>query len=95
LPDARKNQIVAEEVEKARKGKTYVFKTGQYAGQTINVRDQTKGTADFIKDFYRDENGRPYSPDIDPYYWNRYAKNIVETGHIGDEIKNGEEWDNH
>ncbi|MEK6837948.1 MAG: STT3 domain-containing protein, partial [Nanoarchaeota archaeon] len=70
-------------------------KTGQYAGQTINVRDQTKGTADFIKDFYRDENGRPYSPDIDPYYWNRYAKNIVETGHIGDEIKNGEEWDNH
>ncbi len=95
LPDARKNQIVAGEMEKARKSRTYTFKSGQYSGQQIDIKGQIKSTAEFIKDFYRDENGRPYSPDIDPYYWNRYAKNIAETGHIGDEIRNGMEWDNH
>ncbi|MBI2140955.1 glycosyltransferase family 39 protein [Candidatus Woesearchaeota archaeon] len=94
LPEARKNQILSDEVAKARKSKTYTFKTGQYTGQIINIKDQVKSTAEFIKDFYKDENGRPYSPDIDPYYWYRYAKNIVETGHIGDEVKNGVEWDN-
>ncbi|MBI2549602.1 glycosyltransferase family 39 protein [Candidatus Woesearchaeota archaeon] len=95
LPEARKNQILSDEVAKAKKSKTYAFKTGQYTGQTINIQDQVKSTAEFIKGFYKDENGRSYSPDIDPYYWYRYAKNIVETDHIGDEVKNGEEWDNH
>ncbi|MBI3037309.1 glycosyltransferase family 39 protein [Candidatus Woesearchaeota archaeon] len=95
LPEARKNQILSDELAKARKSKTYTFKTGQYTGQTINIQDQVKSTAEFIKGFYKDENGKPYSPDIDPYYWYRYAKNIVETGHIGDEVKNGLEWDNH
>ncbi|MBI2581174.1 glycosyltransferase family 39 protein [Candidatus Woesearchaeota archaeon] len=95
LPDKRKSQILADEMNKARSSKTYIFKTGQYAGQQIDVSSQIKSTSEFIKDFYRDEEGRPYSPDIDPYYWNRYALNIVEKGHIGDEIRNGLEWDNH
>lgn len=95
LPDARKSQILSDELAKARNSKTYVFKTGQYAGQQISIKDQTKGTAEFIKDFYRDENGQAYSPDIDPYYWNRYARNIVEKGHIGDEVRNGVQWDTH
>src|SRR3989339_1031870 len=34
-------------------------------------------------------------PDIDPYYWYRYASNIAEKGSTGDEIKDGEQWDNH
>ncbi|MBI2143959.1 glycosyltransferase family 39 protein [Candidatus Woesearchaeota archaeon] len=93
LPDARKSQILADEISKAMKSKAYVFKTGQYTGQQIDIKSQIKGTADFIKDFYRDENGRPYSPDIDPYYWNRYAKNIIEKGHVGDEARNGVQWD--
>ncbi len=94
LPDDRKSQILSDEMAKARSGKTYTFKTGQYAGQAMDIKSQIDGTANFIKDFYKDETGKPYSPDIDPYYWYRYAKNIVQTGHIGDEVKNGLEWDN-
>jgi len=95
LPSDKKSQILSEELAAATKGKTYTFKTGQYAGQTIDIQSQIDGTANYIKDFYKDPNGKPYSPDIDPYYWYRYAKNIVETGHIGDEVINGVQWDNH
>ncbi len=93
LPDARKSQILAEEMGKARKGKTYTFKSAPYTGQSIELKNQVKGTAEFIKDNYRDGNGQAYSPDIDPYYWNRYAKNVLEKGRIGDEARNGLQWD--
>jgi len=95
LPEARKNQILADEVAKAKQGKTYTFLIGQYAGQPINIQDQIKGTAELIKNFYRDNNGVPYSPDIDPYYWHRYAENVVEKGRVGDEVKNGLQWDSY
>ncbi|MBU3896296.1 hypothetical protein KKG36_03235, partial [Patescibacteria group bacterium] len=32
---------------------------------------------------------------IDPYFWMRHAKNIIEKGNPGDEIRNGGPWDNH
>src|SRR3989344_757550 len=34
-------------------------------------------------------------PDIDPYYYLRFSRNIIDTGHIGDEVRNGCEFDNH
>ncbi len=46
------------------------------------------------KDFFRHDNSTwAYMPDIDPYFWLRYANNILYTGHIGYEIVNGKEWD--
>ncbi len=95
LPDARKSQILSDELNKAMGGGTYIFKSSPYAGQQINIESQIKGTAEDIKGFYKDENGQAYSPDIDPYYWNRYAENILQEGHIGDEVRNGVQWDNH
>ncbi len=93
LPDARKSQILADEIAKAWKSPAYTFKSQPYTGQSVDLKSQVKGTAEFIKDFYRDEKGQAYSPDIDPYYWNRYAKNVLEKEHIGDEVRNGVQWD--
>ncbi|HLD96980.1 MAG TPA: STT3 domain-containing protein, partial [Candidatus Nanoarchaeia archaeon] len=93
LPEDRKSQILAAELDKARSGTEYIFKTGQYAGQKIDIQSQIDSTTNIIKDFYKNEKGQPYSPDIDPYYWNRYAKNIVETGRIGDEVRDGVQFD--
>lgn len=95
LPDDRKSQILTDELTKAKETGLYTFKSSPYTGQQINIKAQIKGTAETIKDFYRDEKGQAYSPDIDPYYWNRYAMNILEKGHIGDEVRNGVQWDNH
>ncbi len=36
-----------------------------------------------------------YMPDIDPYYYLRYARNLIDKGHTGDIIKDGKQWDNH
>ncbi len=36
-----------------------------------------------------------YMPDIDPYYYLRYARNIVEKGHSYDVLNDGVPWDNH
>ncbi|MBI2005586.1 MAG: hypothetical protein HYS80_02370, partial [Candidatus Aenigmarchaeota archaeon] len=56
--------------------------------------DQIKATSNYFKSFFQDENGKNYMPDIDPYYWFRYAKNIVERGHPGDELRDGKPFDN-
>jgi dolichyl-phosphooligosaccharide-protein glycotransferase len=95
LPDAQKNALISEEYNKAMGSDTYTFKTGQYQGQAMNINDQIKSTADYFKAFYRDPDNKMYLPDIDPYYWQRYAENIIDHGYMGDEIKNGVEWDNH
>ncbi len=95
LPDKNRQMLVAEELDKTRTAGVYTFKTGQYAGQTINIEEQVIGTSNQFKTFFQDENGKNYMPDIDPYYWWRYARNIVEYGRIGDEVKDGLQWDNH
>lgn len=39
-------------------------------------------------------NNYVYLGDIDSYYWMRFARNVLNNGHICDEIKDGECWDN-
>ncbi len=95
LPEQNRQTLLSEELGKAAKEGVYTFKTGQYAGQTINIEEQVKGTSQQFKAFFQDETGKNYVPDIDPYYWWRYARNIIEHGRIGDEVKNGLQWDNH
>ncbi len=95
LPDKNRQMLVTEELDKARAAGAYTFKTGQYAGQTINIEEQVKGTSNQFKTFFQDEKGKNYMPDIDPYYWWRYARNIVEHGRTGDVVKDGLQWDNH
>ncbi len=82
LPDANKNALADTEFQKI------VSQNKQQIDQQI------KGTSDYIKAFFQDESGKNYMPDIDPYYWSRYAKNIVENGHPGDILKDGKPFDN-
>ena len=84
LPDSNRQQLIAEELNKAAQTGTYVFKTGQFTGQTINLQQQIDATSAQFKTFFQDDSGRNYMPDIDPYYWWKYARNILEKGATGD-----------
>ncbi len=96
LPHENLQQLISEEIANVQSSGQYTFRTGQFAGQTIDVQQQIDATADNFKQFFqRDDNDQLYMQDIDTYYWYRYAQNIVETGMIGDEIKEGRQWDNH
>ncbi|MBI2660084.1 hypothetical protein HYX07_02890 [Candidatus Woesearchaeota archaeon] len=83
LPEANKNALIDAELQKI---------TSQNNAQ---IDQQIKATSAYFKSFFQDENGKNYMPDIDPYYWVRYAKNIVEHGHPGDILKDGKPFDNH
>lgn len=46
-----------------------------------------------LKALYEDDNGMPYFTEIDSYYNFRLTENYLETGHLGDTIVNGTDWD--
>jgi len=83
LPDANKNAIIDTELQKV---------LNQNKAQ---IDGQIKATSAYFKSFFEDENGKNYMPDIDPYYWFRYVKNIVEHGYSGDILKDGRSFDTH
>ncbi len=93
LPDERKAPLVDDELNKAIKSNSYTLKTGQYQGQTIDINQQVKASADQFKTFFQDDKGNMYMPDIDPYYWLRYARNIADHGYPGDILKDGKSYD--
>ena len=75
LPEANKNALVDTELQRITKE------------NKDQIDQQVKATSDYFKSFFRDETGKNYMPDIDPYYWYRYAKNVIEHGHPGDILK--------
>ena len=81
LPDANKNALVDTEVQKI---------ASQNRQQ---IGEQIRQTSAYFKSFFQDEKGYRYMPDIDPYYWFRYAKNILERGHPGDILKDNKPFD--
>ncbi|MBI2541643.1 hypothetical protein HYV80_02965 [Candidatus Woesearchaeota archaeon] len=83
LPDANKNALAEAELQKV------------ISQNKAQIDQQIQGTSAYFKSFFQDENGKNYMPDIDPYYWYRYAKNIVDHGHPGDVLKDGKPFDNH
>jgi dolichyl-phosphooligosaccharide-protein glycotransferase len=48
-----------------------------------------------IKSYYKDDTGQTYLLAIDPYYYYRQAQNILENGHVGDELVDGKSLDDH
>lgn len=86
LPDDRKNKLVDEQWDKL------------YKEQGPQIEQQVEAVRQQIKQFWKyEDNGQQYTymPNIDPYTYLRYARNILEKGHIEDERKNGVLWDNH
>ncbi|WP_069592956.1 STT3 domain-containing protein [Methanosphaera sp. WGK6] len=45
------------------------------------------------KALYQDDSGMPYFTEIDSYYNYRLTENYLETGHLGDSVINGTDWD--
>ncbi len=82
LPSQNRDIIVADEFEKARKSNP-----DQY-------QQQLRATADFFRSQLSMDNGQVYLNDIDTWFWMRHARNVVNNGHPGDEIKEGRSWDN-
>lgn len=83
LPDANKNALVDSELQKI------------ISQNKAQIDQQMQATSAYFKSFFQDESGKNYMPDIDPYYWVRYADNIVKNGHPGDILKDGKPFDNH
>jgi len=83
LPQQNRDALIDNELQKVLSEQKSAINQQVYAGSRS------------IKSQLQDDSGLPYLPTIDPYYWLRFTKNIVEKGHPGDEIKNGKPWDNH
>ena len=83
LPDQNKNALVENELQKVLKE------------QKSQIDQQIRGTSDFFKSRLQDDSGQTYLLAIDPYFWMRHAQNILKNDHPGDEIRNGQPWDNH
>lgn len=45
------------------------------------------------KALYQDDSGMPYFTEIDSYYNYRLTENYLNTGHLGDKVVNGTDWD--
>ena len=83
LPQENKDQIAENEFQK-------------FVSQNKNQIDaQISQYSKYFKESFLDENKQNYMPDIDPYYWYRYVKNIIDHGHPGDILKDGRPFDNH
>lgn len=66
----------------------------EYRGQ--NAAKLARDTADEyarLKDKYQDPAGQTYLFELDCWHWARYVENTVRSGHPGDIVKNGMEWD--
>jgi dolichyl-diphosphooligosaccharide--protein glycosyltransferase len=83
LPAQNKEALVSKEIQDFRDANEQA-----YQSQKATIAGQ-------LRDHFRDESGYFYMPDIDPYFYLRYARNIVEKGDVGDIVKDGKQWDNH
>ncbi|MBI2652726.1 hypothetical protein HYX00_04640, partial [Candidatus Woesearchaeota archaeon] len=82
LPDANKNALVEAKLQQV------------ISQNKKQIDDTIRAYSNSFKSFFQDENGKNYMPDIDPYYWVRYASNIIKNGHPGDVLKDGKPFDN-
>ncbi len=66
-----------------------------YQSNKKQIEEQIKQTSESFKEQFKGPDGYVYMPDIDPYTYLRYAENYLKLGHVGDEVINGTQWDNH
>jgi len=86
LPEANRQKVVEEQAQKLRNE------------NKDQLESEKSRLANEIRDHYSyEENGRKfgYLPDIDPYFYLRNARNILENGHTYDELRNGVPTDTH
>ncbi len=93
LPDANINKLIEEEWFKLKKDKVYIPQNGQIA--QVPYKQGIELYANSFKSRLRNEDGQTYLLAIDPYYYARHTRNLIENGHVGDEIRDGISWNNH
>ncbi len=86
LPEANRQKVVEDLKKKFRnENKKQLSKEASRVASEIRAHySYESGGRSFL-----------YMPDIDPYYYLRYARNIIEKGRVYDELKDGVPWDNH
>ncbi len=96
LPSATRDQVINENYAKFYKdNKGYVDQQVHLTSLYFKTAWSNEPAAGDCTQSYDWLKCKPYMPDIDPYYWLRYAKNIEEHGYPGDIKKDGVDWDNH
>ncbi|NOZ80527.1 MAG: hypothetical protein GXP63_02545 [DPANN group archaeon] len=83
LPQANKDKIIGEQFA------DFLSKQGSQVDQ------QVRGISEQFKQQLQDASGQTYLLAIDPYFWERLARNVVKNGNPGDYMKDGKEWDSH
>ncbi|MFH1317260.1 MAG: STT3 domain-containing protein [Candidatus Woesearchaeota archaeon] len=92
LPDENKAKIIEKEFEKIlsenKKEVDNAISASSNQFKSRLRRDITNSKGEVIGEF-------TYLLAIDPYYWTRHARNIINNGHPGDELRDGKPFDNH
>jgi len=75
LPEENKNAYVNDEFQK-------LIKDGKInlQGQEYEIETVIKENAEFLRDKFQNEAGQTYLLAIDPYYYFRHTRNVVENG---------------
>ena len=86
LPDTNKEKIINEQVDKLKSEQK-----AQIDQQKVQIAQQLRSQFQYEYE----GNTYTYMPDIDPYTYLRYARNLLEKGQYYDELKDGKPIDNH
>ncbi|MFC1709516.1 STT3 domain-containing protein [Candidatus Omnitrophota bacterium] len=81
LPLSKRNKLITRSYKDYLKHNKYL------------LNEQIKQKADERKAYYQNENNYPYIPGIDSYYWLRLIDNLINKGHIGDRVVDGQDYD--
>lgn len=57
------------------------------------ITDRVEQIYQQLKDRYQDPSRQTYLMELDCWHWARYVENINRTGHPGDEVRKGRQWD--
>lgn len=86
LPDANRNKVIEDVMKKLRSEQSSLLES-ERARLASEIRAHYEYEVDGEKYIYM--------PDIDPYHYMRYARNIVEKGTQYDRLEAGIPWDDH
>ncbi len=57
------------------------------------IKKQVEDLYKKLKERYQDPSGQTFIMELDCWHWTRYVENILKTGHPGDKVINGKQWD--
>jgi len=83
LPTDRKNTLINQQMQSV------------LASQQQSIAQNTDLLSQRLKENFQDDTGQTYLLAIDPYFYYRYARNIIELGHYGDISDVNGEFDTH